>query len=203
MALGTAFLTVGCFSTQVAVHPWLAPQDALALPAIVGTWVERGDDPSTLRITPLETGADATQDESADHDGPVYELTVIRKDRPVKGALALTLGHLDGTLYWDLTPLPLDGTADLWNAHLLGLHSLARLTLEGDRLEVAPLDPDWIQQALGDGRLDADHLTVDDVPVLTGQTADLQHLVQDHANDDGAFARPAVFARRGTTSALE
>jgi hypothetical protein len=191
MALGTALLTGGCFSMQTAVHPWLDQHDALAVPALAGTWLEEGDDePTTLRIAPLDASA------ASEKGGPAYELTVLKKDRPAQGSLALTLGRLDGVLYWDLTPLPLSETADLWDAHVMGLHSLARLTVEGDRLEVAFLDPDWVKQALAEGALDAEHLVVDDVSLLTGETADLQRLVSEHAADDEAFGRPAVFARR-------
>ncbi len=191
LLLGMALSTVGCFSIQPAVHPWLTPQDAVALPAIEGTWVEEGDDPMTLKIARLADGADS--EDGA--DGPTYELTVLKNDRPVKGSLDLTLGRLDGTLYWDLTPLCLEETADLWDAHMLGLHSLARLTVEGDRLEVAFLDPSWVGESLTDGRLSADHLLLDDAPLLTGATADLQRLVIEHADEDGAFAKPTIFGR--------
>jgi hypothetical protein len=198
--LGAALSTVGCLSVQPSIHPWLAPQDAVAVPGIEGVWVEEQDDhPLTMAMGRLPGGTGS----NGSAGPPAYVLTVLEQGRPSRGALGLSFGHLDGALYWDLTALPVEETADLWSRHLLGMHSLARITLEGDRLEVAPLDPSWVGKGLENGGLSLDHLILDDCAILAAPTADLQRLVLEHAFDDGAFAAPAVFSRLEVSPAAE
>jgi hypothetical protein len=187
ITLATALLAIGCLSSQPAVQPWLDTQEAVALPGIVGTWLEKGEHPLRMGIGPL--------DPDTSNRLPLYELTFIEKGKPVRGTFALTFGRLDDTLYWDMTALPLDETDGLWDAYRLPLHSIARVALEGDTLEITPLDPDWVKAALSDGSLVTDHVLLDGDPLLTGETAELQRLVREHA-DEESFGAPIVFARR-------
>ena len=82
--------SVGCIeelADQKAVEPLFAEGDRVSLPAILGVWTSDGDEPFTLTIRAFEGD---------------YALTAIgkgRTDRPI----AVRLGGIGGTLYWDAT----------------------------------------------------------------------------------------------------
>ena len=62
-----------------------------------------------------------------------------RTDRPI----AVRLGRIGGAVYWDATALPGEDHEGLRDQHLLPLHSIARIRVEGERLVVAPLRSNW------------------------------------------------------------
>lgn len=170
---------VGCIedlADQKAVEPLFAETDRASEPAILGSWVADGDEPFTLTIRSFEGD---------------YVLTRTRKgrtDRPI----AVRLGRLDGTLYWDATALPGEDHEGLREQHLLPLHSIVRIRLEDERLVIAPLRSDWVKAALADELLDTPHVEIEGEPLLTGSTADLQQLLLAHGGDEGAFAEEAA-----------
>jgi hypothetical protein len=169
--------SVGCIAEladQKAVGPLFAEGDRVSEPAILGTWASDGNDPFTLTLRAVEGD---------------YELTTREKgrtDRPV----AIRLGRIGGTLYWDATASPSEDEG-LREQHLLPVHSIARVRVEGERLVIAPLRSDWVKAALGDGSLDTPHVEIDEQPVLTGSPAELQQLLLAHGGDEGAFAEEA------------
>jgi hypothetical protein len=171
--------SVGCIedlADQKAVEPLFAEADRISEPAIVGSWVSDGDEPFTLTIRAFEGD---------------YELTRTRKgrtDRPI----AVRLGRLEGTLYWDATALPGEDHEGLREQHLLPLHSIVRIRLEDGRLVIAPLRSDWVKTALADESLDTPHVEIEGEPLLTGSTAELQQLLLAHGGDEGAFAEESA-----------
>jgi hypothetical protein len=106
-------------------------------------------------------------------------------------------GHIGAGdyLYWDLLAGPRDDESALWRQHRLTVHSFARVTLDGDRLEVAQLQPKWLKAALADSRVEIAHTTVEGDVILTASPAELQELVRDHGDDEGAFGDLQVFYR--------
>jgi hypothetical protein len=171
--------SVGCIeqlADQKAALPLFAEDDRVSLPAIVGAWASDGDEPFTLTIRAFEGD---------------YALTPTvkgRTDRPI----AVRLGRIGGTLYWDATALPGEDHEGLRDQHLLPLHSIARVRVEADRLVVAPLRSDWVKAALADASLDTPHMEIEGDPLLTGSTAELQQLLLEHGDDEDAFAEEAA-----------
>jgi hypothetical protein len=169
----------GCIAEladQKAVEPLFGEADRASEPAIVGAWASDGDEAVTLTIR------------ASDGD---YELTATeegRTDRP----LAVRLGRLGGTLYWDATAAPGEDREALREEHLLPVHSIARIRVEGERLLIAPLRSDWVKAALAEGLLETPHVEIEGEPLLTGSTAELQQLLLDHGGDEGAFAEEAA-----------
>lgn len=166
---------VGCIeelADQKAVGPLFAETDRIALPGLAGRWASEGDEPFGFTL--------------GESDGD-YVLTPTREEgagRPI----AVRLGRVAGTLYWDATALPGEDRESLREQHLLPLHSIARVRLEGDCLVVTPLRSDWVKSALADGSLETPHVEIEGEPLLTGSTAELQQLLLTHGGDEGAFA---------------
>lgn len=180
-ALAFALLlgSTGCIESladQKTVEPLFAEADRVSLPAILGAWASGGDEPFTVTIR------------AADGD---YTLTATEKGRTGR-PIAVRLGRIGGTLYWDATALPGEGHEELREQHLLPLHSVARIRLEDERLVVAPLRSDWVKAALADGSLATPHVEIDGDPLLTGSTAELQQFLLAHGGDEDAFAEAAA-----------
>ncbi len=181
LAVATALLGVGCLVDQRSLQPLFRETELLRVPEIVGTWSAEGDDPMVLQISAA--------------GGGIYELQSVERGRVEGRALLVGLGKIGDRLYWDATAKPSDDDG-LWAEHTLPLHSIARVRIEENRLEIAPLDSDWLDQAVAERRVEVAHLRVDHGIVLTAATEDLQRLLLEHGEEDGAFAEPVVFARQ-------
>ena len=184
LAFAVLLGSVGCIeelADQKAVEPLFAESDRVSVPGIVGAWTSDGDEPFTLTIRAYEGD---------------YLLTPTRKDRTDR-PIAVRLGRIGGTLYWDATALPGEDHEGLREQHLLPLHSIARIRLEGEGLVVAPLRSDWLKAALADESLDTPHVEIEGEPLLTGSTAELQQLLLAHGGDEGAFAEEGDRAAPG------
>ena len=84
---------------------------------------------------------------------------------------------------------------DLAKLHRLPVHSLARISLQDDRLEIAFLAPHFVAERAHAGELDVAHLDLgDDEILLTAETEALQAMILDHWSD--AFGDTATFVRR-------
>ena len=167
---------IGEMADQMAVEPLFAENDRVSEPAILGAWASDGDEPCTVTIRASEGDYLLSATEKG------------RTDRPI----AVRLGRLGGTLYWDATALPGEDHERLRERHLLPLHSIARIRVEGERLVVAPLRSDWVKAALADASLDTPHVEIEGDPLLTGSTAELQQLLLEHGDDEDAFAEEAA-----------
>lgn len=181
--------SVGCIeelADQKASLPLFAEGDRVSEAELLGSWASEGDEPFTVTIRALEGD---------------YALTASEKGRTHR-PIAVRLGRIAGTLYWDATALPGESHEGLRDQHLLPLHSIARIRVDGDRLVVAPLRSDWVKAALADGSLDTPHVEIEGEPLLTGSSAELQQLLLAHGDDEGAFAGEATHGGDGcpTTS---
>ena len=76
---------------------------------------------------------------------------------------AARLGRLGAGLFLDLIPAEKDNPVvrnDLYNAHMIPGHTLARVWLGKDSLRIVFLDEDWLTEAVKDGRIAAITLVV-------------------------------------------
>jgi hypothetical protein len=89
---------------------------------------------------------------------------------------------------------------DVANEHRLGLHSLARVRLAGDTMEIAFLDPLWVSTAVSEGRIDLAHFLEgereeDRTLVLSAPTPELEAFLRMHGEAAGAFREPETYRR--------
>jgi hypothetical protein len=183
--VAVALMGSACFTfSQPSLQPLVTKDDALDMPQIVGSWAQEGDDPQVIRFRALG-------DKS-------YELSCVggAGEKAKRGTLAVAFGRIGDQLYWDLTAIPLDDEDDSWSLHRLPIHTFARIHLEGDRLEIAYLDSDWVSSALADSSIDIAHTMLDNDVLLTATSAELKQFVLDHGDDEGAFGKADVYARK-------
>lgn len=178
-ALGILLFSTGCIVDQKALHPLFDASDDSA-PSLAGTWRSE-DDSATVVIRAIQDG---------------FELMSIKEGK-ANGPLQLRLGRVGGTLYWDATPAEDEGSNDLRRAHELPVHSIARLRFSDDSLAIEPLCSDWVKTAIAEGRLDTSQVLIDDTLILTGSSAELQRLLLEHGDEEGAFGDAVVLRRVG------
>lgn len=100
------------------------------------------------------------------------------------------LGRLGAGLFLDLVPADQGHPEirnDLYNAHMIPGHTLARVWLEKDSLRIVFLDQDWLAKAIKDGRMAPAHVETKDWLVLTAPTAELQTFILKYGDDKKAF----------------
>ncbi len=187
LALG-CLVGCGCIF-QTSVNPYLGEADGFDLPALAGRWVEEegGDEPTIVELSRGENGR--------------WTVRLGEQGQELQ-PFAVRLGRLGGRLVWSMTPeLQEREEPDFHALHLLPLHSAARLRLEGDRLEIAFLDPDWVARRARAGRLPLAHIWhewdegQEAGVVLTAPTGELSAFLAQHVADPEAFPRPCTLVR--------
>ena len=182
--LALTVATAGCF-TQTSIQPFLTADEGVVVPELAGQWIEtEGDHPDILELTPAVSKSPDT-----------WTLRLEEKGDEPPAVLEVRLGRMGDHLVWDMT-VPEDKNAStLVAVHRLPLHSLARLSLDGDRLSVAYLDPEWFSKRAKEGALDVAHLEIEeDSLLLTAPTDELRDAVLAHWEE--AFGDTSVFVRR-------
>jgi hypothetical protein len=100
------------------------------------------------------------------------------------------LGRLGAGLFLDLIPAEKDNPVvhnDLYNAHMVPGHTLARVWLDKDSLRIVFLDEDWLTEAIKDGRIALTHVEARGWLVLTAPTSGLQTFILKYGEDKKAF----------------
>jgi hypothetical protein len=174
---------VGCIdrTLQPALQPLVPAGQALALPDVVGIWADGDGDGQTLEFRP--------------GDDPDYELLVREGgEHPSSdGPLRVRFAELGGDVYWDLAAVPGADEGDLWRELRQPVHAFARVSLAGDRLEIALLDPEKVAQAIQDGRVELAHAAAQGGLILTASSDELQSALPGELSD--CFEPPAVYQR--------
>jgi hypothetical protein len=100
------------------------------------------------------------------------------------------LGRLNGVLFADISPMPLaDSEPRLGRSLQIPAHWFWRVSLEGDRLRVVPLDESWLGRMIDSGKVRIAHEKEEGNVVLTAPSGELQRLVARYALDTAAFPK--------------
>ena len=166
----------------VSLQPFYTKTDLEADPGLVGSW---GDKEGDVSFT-FEEGKEKE-----------YALVVKERDGEQlnSGEFVAHLMRLGGWWFIDFFPKEKRGESVFSRAHFLRGHSLARLALGQDTMQVAFLDASWLRARIEEKSIDVQHERADETLLLTGTTEELQELAFLYANDDKAFAGPLSLER--------
>jgi hypothetical protein len=182
-------LAAGCRPRffQVSVHPFFEATAAEA--DVTGRWVSDDDELVFSRAGENEWQVRIVErDDKGNAEGEPLEGVVVR------------LGRVGGTLFWDMSADEPPSSGELAKEHLLRLHSVARLRLEGDTMEIACLDARFMSEAVADGRVHLSHVLEgeadgDHSVILTAPTADLVSFLEAYGESTEAFGEPGIYHR--------
>jgi hypothetical protein len=80
-----------------------------------------------------------------------------------------------------------DAKLNYWNLHVIPVHTIAKLTVANDTLQINWFDGDWLQKQIEGKKIDIRYEKNDECLLLTAKTEDLQKLVVKYANSSEAF----------------
>lgn len=178
VGFGIVLVLAGCEPVP-SVHPLFSEHDVVFEPALVGTWVMR------------ENGDTLTFHQSGDK---AYEATYTEENVAVKFEVHLI--QLGKFLFLDAYPLEQPERFDLIPAHsFYRIRLEVSHAMEGDVLQIAFLDDDWLRKRIEEGEVNIAHERLGTDILLTASTKDLQMFVLKYAEDKEAFPDPEEFRR--------
>lgn len=168
-----------------SLHPLYTDKDTVYDPAIVGSWVQDNKD-STWHF--------------AKKDNNVYRLIFVDKEgRP--GEFEARLVRLDKQMFLDLFPeepkLPENG---YYTFHLLRVHTFLKVSVDGSEMQLAGMDPAWLNGHLQSNPDAIRHETVNGTILLTAPPNELQQFVLKHGGNEKAFAAVVHLTRRDVSA---
>ena len=190
-AIGMALVLVsvaasGCDDSgnpfAVSLQPFYTKVDLEADPGLIGTWRDKEGEVSFS----FEAGAEK-------------EYTLVVKEREgeqeMSGAFEVHLLRLGGSWFIDFFPKNNIGGDAFYRVHFLRGHSIARVELGQDSMQMAFLSASWLSARIEEKSIDTPHEKADETLLLTGTTEEVQELAYFYANDEKAFADPLSLER--------
>ncbi|HKP68688.1 MAG TPA: hypothetical protein VJV05_05350 [Pyrinomonadaceae bacterium] len=113
------------------------------------------------------------------------------------GAFTARLFKVGDKSFLDIEPFRPQGRGNgFYNEHLLSMHSVYLISIEGKKGHLAFLDPEFIEATLQNDPAALDHAVVDDEIVLTATTEKLKAFLLSSANRPGAFVMSETIERK-------
>ena len=171
----------------VSFHPLYTEEDLFANNLLLGEWIDQDSSVWQFRYAykgdVLSENTDSTayilqlkEKGKADFDHSSFKVHVLR---------------LDGQYFLDFFLEDYrkneSNNPDLFDLHVLPVHSFARLDLSQGRGEIRWFNPDWLKKLAQSGELDIRHETEDGNYLLTAPTSDLQKFVVKYSRTEAAY----------------
>ena len=186
-----AGLLGGCLPV-VSLHPFYTKQNVVFDEKLLGTWADDPNEPETV-----------WQFQSIDEPNDAYGLVLSDEDG-VKGAFVVHLMKLEGRLFLDVYP-----SGAPWNMEdpnvsplpfnsefLIPTHTLVRIDSAEPRLKMRLMLETQLKKLLEEDPDAIAHVTVEDRPILTASTKELQAFALKYADGDKLFTDEIVLQRR-------
>jgi len=185
-----AALVGGCVPI-LSLHSLYTEEDVVFEEKLLGTWLEDPNKPeSTWKFKRIEEPNNA------------YNL-VLSDEEGKKGSFVAHLVKLEESLFLDVFPdeFPCDTddpnkTDWLYNVFfLVPAHTFLKIEQIEPTLKIRTMEPDNVEEMLENDPNLIKHEIVQDRPVLTASTKELQKFMKAHANDEGLFGEPSKMKR--------
>lgn len=186
-----AGLLGGCLPV-VSLHPFYTKKDVVFDEKLLGTWV---DDPNE--------GDSFWQFVRIDEPNNAYGLVLTDKEGP-KGAFVVHLIKLKDRLFLDVYPAeapwnmedPNESSLPFNSEFLIPTHTVVRVDSVEPTLKMRLMLETQLKKLLEENPNAIAHALVEERPVLTASTGDLQAFVLKYADDDKLFTDEIVLERR-------
>ncbi|MDI6766334.1 MAG: hypothetical protein QME52_05870 [Bacteroidota bacterium] len=181
-------LLSGCVRS---LYPLFTDADLIFEVKLVGTWVEK-DGKNTWTFEKA-----GEREYTLLHYEAEYDDKMGKKVPGDTSKFIAQLGRLDKYLFLDIYPGKPDTKVKngFYNFHLLSVHTISRVWLDGDLLKLSMLDNDWLERMIDNNAFKIAHARLSDQIILTASTEELQQLVLRYAENTKAFPKPAEFHR--------
>jgi hypothetical protein len=199
-----AALLAGCVPI-VSLHPLFTKETITFEEKLLGTWGEDGNQPQvTWEFARLEpSAARLLPAEMRDALDKCYRLNIADNEGR-KGSFAACLVKLQDKLFLDVMPdrFP-SGEQDpeqmrlVYNAFFFTpVHSFVKVSSIGDPLRIRLTDDDGFKKLLQADPKAVKYDMIDDRPILTASTEELQAFVAKYADDERLFPSEVTLTRK-------
>ncbi len=199
-----AVLLAGCVPV-VSLHPLFTKDTIVFEEKLLGTWAEDSNQPQiTWEFAPLEeNAAERLPAEMREAIQKCYRVNVI-DDKGRKGSFAACLVKLQDKLFLDVLPDQFPSAERdaeqmklAYNAFFfVPVHTFVRVSAIGDQLKIRLTDDEAFKKLLTAQPKAVRFDRIDDRPVLTAATADLQAFFAKYADDERLFPSDLTLTRK-------
>jgi hypothetical protein len=189
VSLGLAAVIAILNGCAYSLHPLYNPGENVREPGLVGTWTVEDDNNNSKTI--IQANADGT-----------YEVTGTDSDSHVEQRYKVRLVRLGDNLFADaiFDNQSLNGKDFDLPGGVAPLHLFYKISLNGDTLQTAQLNHDWLVQQFNAKKISIAHETMGEKPdsdiLFTASPGELQQFIQQIADTPGAFDEPDVAHRQ-------
>jgi hypothetical protein len=168
------FLFMGCPSRSL--FPLFIDNDSVFNPTLIGTWIDVHKEEGLLTF------------QKSEHN----RYRIISRDLGSRDTTVFEglLGELGKSWFLDSYL-----AGEMHSEFVIPVHFISRIWINGDTLQYATLNSDYLQKMLDDGQLQTPHVIYDGDILLTASTEQLQELVLRFTDDENAFDKPVALIR--------
>jgi len=181
-------LIAGCVRS---LYPLFTEDDIIFNPKLIGTWSETDGKNTWIFQKSGEKNYELRYFQAE------YGDVLGKMERGDTAKFIAQLGKLGKYYFLDISPGETNTKVKngFYNFHLLPVHSISRIWLEGDTVRLSLLDNDWLKRMIDNNAFKISHSRISDQIILTASTEELQDFVVRYAENNKAFPKPGELHR--------
>jgi hypothetical protein len=193
------FLLPGCFVKSL--HPFFRENEVIFKKELLGSWL--GEDSTQWKI---EQGRKTTGLFKPDIPGNFYVFTYTDKNGTSR--FQVRMFPVAGHLFLDFYPEKVESSSDMMAAHLVPMHTVARVEIAAGRVVLRWYNEEWLIGLFKQNKIRIAH---EKIPieggkiegheyqvVLTASTEELQKFMLKYSDDPKAFSKDYTFVLNKT-----
>ncbi len=174
-------LLPGCFVQSF--QPFYTISSVVDLPAIHGEWrLVRKSEENVAEEYPEPWNFD------------IDEITTFEDG--ISSTLDAVYFKVDNVTFVDLSPSEIEEQLNAWWAiHTIPVHSVCKIEISGDTLNVIPLDGEWIEEMFEEKKLALSYIDIDSEEgqiVLSSSAEELELFLKKYGRNTEAFEREGI-----------
>ena len=169
----------GC-TTEGSFHPLFTSKDSSVDLPLNGVWESEESDSDLKAVTVTRIGEGQY----------TMSITTEQENTPIVRQYSVALRNLGEHVFYDATFDKINwkgATIEEDDLPSPPIHFLGMVIVEGDNVELMPLDGDWLHKALEDKEVQITYEREKGTLLLTAKTEDLQKFVRAFSEDPKAF----------------
>ncbi len=174
-------LLPGCFVQSF--QPFHTKSSVVELPAIHGDW----------RLV-RKSGENVAQEYPEPWHFDIDEITTFEDG--ISSTLDAVYFKVDNMTFVDLSPSEIEEQLNAWwTIHTIPVHSVCKIEISGDTLNVIPLDGEWIEEMFEEKKLALSYIDIDSEEghiVLTSSPDELELFLKKYGRNTEAFEREGM-----------
>lgn len=181
-----AFFLSGCL--VLSFYPFYTEKDLFENDILTGKWIDEDSLVWDFTHPLIKTNNTETINKKT------YNLNLTDYDFK-NTSYSVNLFKLGNTYFLDFyvdkienqTSAPSKNDVTWWSLHLLPVHTIAKLNIEGNSLKISWFDVTWLEEQIKEKKIKIRHEANGNNILLTAKTKDLQKLIIKYAESEEAF----------------